>query len=77
MGSTEDEVYCSGCTELLFRVIRQDDGTTLMKSADPKPEEDGSQLYFRCPTCRSKNLVRLVQVPLGSHYYEIFGFVRS
>ncbi len=28
MGSTEDEVYCRNCGELLFSTVREDDGTT-------------------------------------------------
>ncbi len=77
MGSTEDDVYCRNCGELLFRIVRDDDGTTRMKESAPEPESDGVQKYYRCPTCRGKNLVMLIDDPPGSRYYEIAGFIRS
>lgn len=77
MGSTEDEVYCRNCSELLFRIARYDDGTTRMTESSPEPESDGVQKYYRCPTCGGKNLAMLIDDPPGSRYYEIAGFVRS
>lgn len=77
MGATEDEVYCRNCTELLFRIVRQDDGTMRMKDPTVEPESEGAQEYFRCPTCRGKNMVTLIEDPPGSHYYSVEGFVRS
>ncbi len=77
MGSTEDEVYCRNCGQLLFSTVREDDGTTQMKDFAPEPESDGVQKYYRCPTCRGKTLVMLIEEPPGSRYYEIAGFIRS
>jgi DNA-directed RNA polymerase subunit RPC12/RpoP len=77
MGSTEDEVYCRNCSELLFRIVRHDDGTTQMKESSLEPESDGVQKYYRCPTCRGKNLVMLIDEPSGTRYYEIAGFSRA
>ncbi len=77
MAATEDEVYCRNCSELLFRIVRHDDGTTRMTESAPEPESDGFQKYYRCPTCHGKNLVMLVDEPAGSRYYEIAGFIRS
>lgn len=77
MALTEEEVYCRNCGELLFRIVRADDGTTRMKDTSPEPESDGFQKYYPCPTCRGKNLVMLIEEPSGSRYYEIAGFARS
>lgn len=77
MGFVEEEVYCRNCSELLYRLVRSDDGTTQMKPPAAEPESDGSQRYFRCPTCRGKNLAMLIEDPPGSRYYEIAGFTRS
>jgi hypothetical protein len=77
MESVEDEVYCRNCSELLFRTMRSEDGTTQMKSPAVEPESDGFQKYFRCPTCRGKNLAMLIEDPPGSRFYEIAGFIRS
>ncbi len=77
MASTEDEIYCRNCSEVLFRIIRHDDGRTVMTESAPEPESDGVQKYYRCPTCRGKNLVMLIDDPPGSRYYEIAGFIRS
>ena len=77
MGSTEDEVYCRNCSELLFRIARHDDGTTRMKNPAVEPESDGAQKYFRCPTCRRKNLVMLIEDPPGSRYYKIVALIPS
>jgi hypothetical protein len=76
VASTEEEVYCRNCSELLFRIVRQDDGTAQMKASSPEPESDGFQKYYHCPTCRGKNLVMLINEPTGSRYYEIAGFIR-
>ncbi len=76
MPSSEDEVYCRNCSEMLFRIVRQDGGTTHMKDPGFEPESDGIQKYFRCPTCGGKNLAMLVEDPPGSRYYEIAGFIR-
>ena len=72
-----DEVYCRNCSEMLFRTVRNDDGTMRMKDPGVEPETDGVQKYYRCPTCRGKNLARLIEDPPGSRYYAIAGFVRS
>ncbi len=77
MGLVEEEVYCRNCSELLFRTIRSDDGAIRMKQTSVEPESDGNQKYFRCPTCRGKNLAMLIEDPPGSRYYEIAGFSRS
>lgn len=77
MALSEEEVYCRNCSELLFRIVRKDDGTTHMKDPGSEPESDGIQKYFRCPTCRGKNLAMLIEDPPGSRYYEIAGFIRS
>ncbi len=77
MGSAEEKVYCRNCGELLYRVVHEDDGSTRMKDFAPEPQREGAQQYFRCPTCRGKNLVTLVRNPAGSRYYEVVGFVRS
>lgn len=77
MGATEDEVYCGNCSELLFRIVRYDDGTRRMKESAPEPESDGFQKYYRCPTCRGRNLVMLIDDPPGNRYYQIAGFIRS
>lgn len=77
MGSTVDEVYCRNCGELLFRIVREGDGTVRMNDPGNEPESDGFQKYYRCATCRGKNLAMLVEDPPGSRYYEIAGFIRS
>lgn len=77
MSAVEDDVYCRNCGELLYRVLRHDDGTTCMKESAPEPESDGVQKYYRCPTCDGKNLVMLIDDPPGNRYYEIAGFSRS
>ncbi len=77
MASTDDEIYCRNCGELLYRIVRHDDGTTHMKDSAPEPESDGIQKYYPCPTCRGKNLVMLIDEPPGTRYYEIAGFIRS
>ncbi len=77
MATIEDDVFCHNCGELLYRVLRADDGTTIMKDAALEPESDGLQKYFRCPTCQGKNLAMLVEDPPGSRYYEIAGFSRA
>jgi len=73
----EDEIYCRNCGELLFRVVRDANGTTCMKEGAREPESDGLQKFYTCPTCQGKNLVMLIEEPPGSHYYEIAGFSRS
>lgn len=77
MAPMVDEVYCRNCSELLFHVVRFDDGTTRMKDSAPEPESDGVQKYYRCSTCQGKNLAMLIEDPPGSRYYEIAGFIRS
>jgi DNA-directed RNA polymerase subunit RPC12/RpoP len=77
MGSTVDEVYCRNCSELLFRIVRNDDGTVQMSDPAGEPESDGAQKYYRCPTCRGKNLAMLIEDPPGSRYYAIAGFTRA
>jgi DNA-directed RNA polymerase subunit RPC12/RpoP len=77
MASVVDEVYCRNCSELLFHVVRHDDGTTVMKESAPEPESNGIQKYYRCPTCQGKNLVMLIEEPRGCRYYEVAGFIRS
>lgn len=77
MGAIEDEVYCRNCSELLFRILRQDDGIIVMKDPALMPESDGVQKYFRCPTCQGKNHAMLIEDPPGSRYYELAGFIRS
>lgn len=77
MAPISDEVYCRNCSELLFHVVHRDDGTTVMTESAPEPESDGFQKYYRCPTCRGKNLAMLIEDPPGSRYYEIAGFIRS
>jgi DNA-directed RNA polymerase subunit RPC12/RpoP len=77
MALIEDDVFCSNCGELLFRVLRADDGPTVMKERGLEPESDGVQKYFRCPTCHGKNLAMLIEDPPGSYYYDIAGFIRS
>ncbi len=77
MGETIDEVYCRNCSELLFRIARRDDGTVHMKDPAAEPESDGVQKFYRCPTCRGKNLAMLIEEPPGSQYYQIAGFIRS
>jgi hypothetical protein len=72
-----DEVYCRNCSEMLFRTVRNEDGTVRMNDPGMEPETDGIQKYYRCPTCRGKNLAMLIEDPPGSRYYEIAGFVRS
>jgi hypothetical protein len=72
-----NEVYCRNCSELLFRTVRSEDGTVRMKDPGMEPETDGIQKYYRCPTCRGKNLAMLIEDPPGSRYYEIAGFARS
>jgi len=77
MGSTEDEVDCRNCGELLYRIVREDDLTTRMKDSTLEPESDGIQKCFRCPTCGGKNLAMLIEEPPRTRYYEIAGFSRS
>ncbi len=77
MEPIEDEIYCRNCGELLFRIVRDADGTTRMKEGAPEPESDGFEKFYSCPTCRGKNLVMLIEEPPGSRYYEIAGFTRS
>jgi DNA-directed RNA polymerase subunit RPC12/RpoP len=77
MASVVDEVYCRNCSELLFHVVRHDNGTTVMKESAPEPESNGIQKYYRCPTCQGKNLVMLIEEPRGCRYYEVAGFIRS
>jgi hypothetical protein len=77
MTPTEDEIFCRNCGELLYRVLRSDDGIITMKNPAVEPERDGIQKFFRCPTCFGKNLVMLVEDPPGSRFYELAGFMRS
>ncbi len=77
MALSEDEVYCRGCGELLYRILRHDDGATTMKDPGVRPQTDAAQEYFRCPTCRGKNLAALVEDPPGSCYYAIIQFTRG
>jgi len=48
-----------------------------MKDPAAEPESDGVQKFYRCPTCRGKNLAMLIEEPPGSQYYQIAGFIRS
>lgn len=73
----EEEIYCRNCSELLYRILRNDDGTMVMKDPCAEPASDGVQKFFLCPTCGGKNLAMLVEDPAGSHYYEIAGFSRA
>ena len=73
----EDDVYCRNCSELLYRILRREDGTTVMKDPSVAPASAGIQKFFLCPTCRGKNLAMLIEDPPGSRYYEIAGFIRS
>jgi hypothetical protein len=75
--AAEEEIYCRNCSELLFRVLRNDDGTTVMQDPGVEPESDGVQKFFRCSTCGGKNLVMLIEDPPSSRYYEIAGFSRA
>jgi hypothetical protein len=77
MTVAEDDIYCRNSSELLYRILRRDDGTTVMKDPSVAPESDGIQKFFRCPTCRGKNLAMLIEDPPGSRYFEIAGFIRS
>ena len=77
MGPTEDDVVCRNCGEFLYQAVRGEDRTTLMKDATSEPERNGIQKYFRCPTCRRKNLAKLIDDPPGNRYYEIAGVIRS
>jgi len=78
MPEAEDDVYCLNRSELLFRILRREDGTTVMKDPAGEPSSDGVQKYFLCPTCHGKNLaIMLIEDPPGSRYYEIAGFIRS
>jgi hypothetical protein len=54
MATVEDDVYCRNCSKLLFRTLRHDDGTTVMKDSSVEPASDGIQKFFLCPTCRGK-----------------------
>ena len=56
MEEATEEVYCRKCSELLFRIVRGHDGTVQMKDPALAPESDGIHKYYRCPTCRGKNL---------------------
>ena len=77
MAVIEDDVYCRNCSELLYRILRREDGTTVMKDPSVAPDSDGIQKFFLCPACRGKNLAMLIEDPPGSRYYEIAGFIRS
>ncbi|MBI1983655.1 MAG: hypothetical protein HYS61_05600 [Acidobacteria bacterium] len=77
MLETVDDVYCRNCSELLFRILRREDGSAVMKDPSLEPASDGLHKYFLCPTCRGKNLAMLIEDPPGSRYYEIAGFIRS
>lgn len=77
MAVIEDNVYCRNYSELLYRILRRDDGTTVMKDPSIEPESDGIHRFFLCPTCRGKNLAMLIEEPPGTRYYEIAGFIRS
>ena len=77
LATTEEDVYCKNCGEILYRILRDDNGTATMKDPAVLPESDGIQKYFRCPTCRGRNLAMPIEDPPGSRYYEIVGFIRS
>ncbi len=72
-----EDVCCRNCGEVLFAIVRQPDGSMLMRDPGVEPESDGVQKYFLCPACEGKNLVMLIDDPPGSRYYEIAGFIRS
>ena len=77
MPETEEDLFCRNCSELLYRILRREDGATVMKDSAPLPESDGDQKFYHCPTCGGRNLVMLVEEPPGSRYYEVVGFSRS
>ena len=77
MPETEEDFFCRNCSELLYCILRREDGVTSMKDSAPLPESDGDQKFYRCPTCGGRNLVMLEEEPAGSHYYQVVGFSRS
>ncbi len=77
MPETEEDIFCRNCSELLYRILRGEDGVITMKDSAPLPESDGDQKYYRCSSCGGRNLAMLVEDPPSSHYYQIVGFSRA
>ena len=77
MPETEEDTFCRNCSELLYHTLHREDGVITMKDSAPLPESDGTQKFYRCPTCGGLNLAMLVEEPPGSHYYRVVGFSRS
>ena len=77
MPETEEDIFCRNCSELLYRILRREDGVITMKDSAPLPDSDGDQKYYRCPTCGGRNLVMQVEDPPGSRYYQVVGFSRA
>lgn len=71
------EENCRNCGEVLFQKRLFEDGHTEMLDSSLWPESDGEIKYFRCPSCRGKNLVTVDQEPGKPRVYEIVGFIRK